>query len=59
MHVRAFVLVPLVEVNPNLVIPTINKTVTEQLSLITNEEKRGVVKWIKKDGEDGSKLTES
>ncbi|WP_440897237.1 2-amino-4-hydroxy-6-hydroxymethyldihydropteridine diphosphokinase [Amphibacillus sp. Q70] len=50
MHERAFVLVPLVELDPNLTIPTINKTVREQLSLIPNQEKRGVIKWIKRDG---------
>ncbi|MBU5595522.1 2-amino-4-hydroxy-6-hydroxymethyldihydropteridine diphosphokinase [Amphibacillus sp. MSJ-3] len=50
MHERAFVLVPLVELDPNIVIPTINRTVHEQLSLIPKQEKRGVVKWIKRDG---------
>lgn len=50
MHERAFVLVPLVELDPNLIIPTVNKTVHEQLSLIPNQEKRGVIKWIKSDG---------
>src|SRR5699024_1471915 len=49
MDSRAFVLVPLAELNPELVIPTTNQTVSEQLSLIANHEKRGVVKWIKKD----------
>ena len=50
MHERAFVLVPLVELDPNLIIPTIDKSVSEQLLLLPNEEKRGVEKWIKKDG---------
>ena len=54
MDSRAFVLVPLAELNPELVIPTTNQTVSEQLSLIANHEKRGVVKWIKKDGVDES-----
>lgn len=52
MDSRAFVLVPLAELNPELIIPTINNTVREQLSLISNQEKRGVVKWIKQDGVD-------
>ncbi|GAA4076007.1 2-amino-4-hydroxy-6-hydroxymethyldihydropteridine diphosphokinase [Amphibacillus indicireducens] len=59
MDSRAFVLVPLVELNPELVIPTTNQTVSEQLSLIANHEKRGVVKWIKKDGVDESGLIEN
>ena len=51
MDSRAFVLVPLAELNPELIIPTTNNAVREQLSLISNQEKRGVVKWIKQDGE--------
>ncbi|WP_067841173.1 2-amino-4-hydroxy-6-hydroxymethyldihydropteridine diphosphokinase [Amphibacillus sediminis] len=50
MHERAFVLVPLAELAPDLVIPGINETVREKLLYIPSEEKRGVVKWIKKDG---------
>lgn len=52
MHERAFVIVPLAELDPNLTIPTINKTVGDQLSQIPNEEQRGVTIWIKKDGEE-------
>lgn len=52
MDSRAFVLVPLAELTPELIIPTTNNTVREQLSLISNQEKRGVVKWIKQDGVD-------
>ena len=59
MDSRAFVLVPLAELNPELVIPTTNQTVSEQLSLIANHEKRGVVKWIKKDGVDESEHIEN
>ena len=51
MDSRAFVLVPLAELNPELIIPTTNNAVREHLSLISNHEKRGVVKWIKQDGE--------
>ena len=53
MDSRAFVLVPLAELNPDMIIPTTNNTVREQLSLISNQEKRGVIKWIKQDGVDG------
>lgn len=52
MHERAFVLVPLAELNPGLRIPGTNKSVKEHLAQISNEEKRGVVKWIKQDGEE-------
>lgn len=50
MHERAFVLVPLNDLDPNIKIPVLNKMVSEQLALLTNEERRGVKKWIKSDG---------
>src|SRR5690625_287007 len=52
MTQRAFVLIPLMELAPNLILPIINKTVSEQLESLSNDEKRGVVKWIKQDGEE-------
>ena len=52
MTQRAFVLIPLMELAPNLTLPIINKTVSEQLDSLSNDEKRGVVKWIKQDGEE-------
>ncbi|MBM7543177.1 2-amino-4-hydroxy-6-hydroxymethyldihydropteridine diphosphokinase [Amphibacillus cookii] len=52
MHKRAFVLVPLAELNPELRIPGTNESVKEHLAQISNEEKRGVVKWTKQDGEE-------
>lgn len=52
MTERAFVLIPLMELAPNLTLPIINKTVSEQLDSLSNDEKRGVVKWIKQDGEE-------
>jgi len=43
MTERAFVLVPLAEIAPDLVHPVIGKTVRELLKMVT--EKQGVLKW--------------
>lgn len=50
---RAFVLVPLTELDSEIHIPTVNKTVKQQLASLSKEEKRGVVKWTKQDGAEG------
>ncbi|SEO91184.1 2-amino-4-hydroxy-6-hydroxymethyldihydropteridinediphosphokinase [Amphibacillus marinus] len=51
MHLRAFVLIPLAELNNTLVIPGINQTVGKCLTQMSIDEKRGVIKWISQDGE--------
>ncbi|WP_112179209.1 MULTISPECIES: 2-amino-4-hydroxy-6-hydroxymethyldihydropteridine diphosphokinase [Paraliobacillus] len=52
MHERAFVLVPLQDVNPNIHIQSINKDVSRILNDLPTEEKRGVIKWIPCTGEE-------
>jgi len=48
---RAFVLVPLAEIDPDLVIPGTGKTVKTHLQSISDE---GVILWKKNIGEEGS-----
>lgn len=52
MHERAFVLVPLQDVNPSVHIHSINKNVSRILNELPTEEKRGVIKWIPFTGEE-------
>lgn len=52
MHERAFVLVPLQDVNPSIHIQHVNKSVSRSLDDLPTEEKRGVVKWIPYTGEE-------
>ncbi|SDC54441.1 2-amino-4-hydroxy-6-hydroxymethyldihydropteridinediphosphokinase [Pelagirhabdus alkalitolerans] len=47
MHLRAFVLIPLMAIAPELILPTVNKTVESVVQSIPKEEKRGIKKWIK------------
>ncbi|WP_108672107.1 2-amino-4-hydroxy-6-hydroxymethyldihydropteridine diphosphokinase [Peribacillus acanthi] len=50
MHERAFVLIPLLETEPNIKLPTMDIPLT---SLLENmPEKEGVQKWKQKNGED-------
>ncbi|MCT2535303.1 2-amino-4-hydroxy-6-hydroxymethyldihydropteridine diphosphokinase [Aquibacillus koreensis] len=51
MHERAFVLVPLKDVNPSVNIPSINKSVTTVLGEVSSQEKKGVCKWDPSIGE--------
>ncbi|MFB1051035.1 2-amino-4-hydroxy-6-hydroxymethyldihydropteridine diphosphokinase [Paraliobacillus sp. JSM ZJ581] len=44
MHERAFVLVPLNEINPNAYIPSVQRDVSNALSLIPAEDKRDMVR---------------
>ncbi|MDC3414844.1 2-amino-4-hydroxy-6-hydroxymethyldihydropteridine diphosphokinase [Aquibacillus sp. 3ASR75-11] len=53
MHERAFVLIPLNDLNPNMMIPTINKSVSDILMTMSAEEKEGVTKWNRSIGENG------
>lgn len=52
MRERAFVMVPLADVNPDIEIPGLEKKVSEVLTELPAEEKRGVVKWIAPVGEE-------
>ncbi|SDK60856.1 2-amino-4-hydroxy-6-hydroxymethyldihydropteridine diphosphokinase [Sediminibacillus albus] len=52
MHERAFVLIPLQDVNPDIIIPTQNKSVSEILDEMPTTEKKGVMTWVKKNGEE-------
>ncbi|MBM7694877.1 2-amino-4-hydroxy-6-hydroxymethyldihydropteridine diphosphokinase [Peribacillus deserti] len=49
MHERAFVLVPLIEINPGLSLPKIDKPLSEILEAIPDKE--GVRLWKRKNGE--------
>ncbi len=42
---RAFVMVPLHEINPNVLIPSVQESVAQVLAAISTKEKQGVVKW--------------
>lgn len=52
MHERAFVLVPLAEINPNLILPNFNVPVVDVLDEIPDRE--GVRLWKQINGEDAS-----
>lgn len=45
MHERAFVMQPLVEVNPDIEIPGFGDNALHLLRKLSTEERRGVVKW--------------
>ncbi|WP_186575883.1 2-amino-4-hydroxy-6-hydroxymethyldihydropteridine diphosphokinase [Aquibacillus kalidii] len=51
MNERAFVLIPLNELNPLINIPLINKSVSSILDGVSPEEKKGVIKWMPSNGE--------
>ncbi|KAB8126416.1 2-amino-4-hydroxy-6-hydroxymethyldihydropteridine diphosphokinase [Gracilibacillus oryzae] len=50
MHERAFVLVPLSEICPNLFLPHVNKDISQLMDGIAREDKKGVVKWQRTNG---------
>lgn len=50
LHERAFVLVPMAELAPNLIVPVINKSVSDLLAALAAEEKEGIAKWKPKNG---------
>ncbi|KGX90108.1 2-amino-4-hydroxy-6-hydroxymethyldihydropteridine pyrophosphokinase [Pontibacillus halophilus JSM 076056 = DSM 19796] len=58
MHERAFVLVPLFELNATLHVPGSNRTVAQLLSEL-REEQKGVQVWKPKSGENAFGHTES
>lgn len=45
LHERAFVLIPLCEIAPDVVMPTSGLVIEDILNNISNKELRGVVKW--------------
>lgn len=51
MTERAFVLIPLKEINPHAFLPASNKLVSEILDETSVKEKKGVWKWYPKNGE--------
>ncbi|MDC3417905.1 2-amino-4-hydroxy-6-hydroxymethyldihydropteridine diphosphokinase [Aquibacillus salsiterrae] len=52
MHERAFVLVPLCDLNPEFKIPLVNKAVIDVLDEVPQQQIEGVVKWVRSNGED-------
>lgn len=52
MHERAFVLIPMADVNAKIKIPGIDKSVNHLLMNLPIEEKRGVVRWVAQPGEE-------
>ncbi|WP_226038337.1 2-amino-4-hydroxy-6-hydroxymethyldihydropteridine diphosphokinase [Aquibacillus saliphilus] len=52
MHERAFVLIPLKDIDPMIIIPTVNKNVSVILDEATVEDKKGVIKWVPTTGEE-------
>jgi|SRR5699024_2604104 len=49
LHERAFVLIPLADINSTLLLPNIETTVAEALLALSSSEKEGVVEWAKGD----------
>ncbi|WP_106495581.1 2-amino-4-hydroxy-6-hydroxymethyldihydropteridine diphosphokinase [Lentibacillus sp. Marseille-P4043] len=49
MHERAFVLVPLAEIEPNLCIPNQNKSVTDLVKELSAQDKKDVTRWTQSD----------
>lgn len=47
LHERAFVLVPLYEIAPNLTLPTTEERIADILSGLPQQERNGVVKWTR------------
>ncbi|WP_181351188.1 2-amino-4-hydroxy-6-hydroxymethyldihydropteridine diphosphokinase [Thalassobacillus sp. CUG 92003] len=58
MHERAFVMVPLAEIAPTVNV-TEDHTVKDLLNNLPDEDIKGVKRWKKKDGGNGSKDSES
>ncbi|MBM7573179.1 2-amino-4-hydroxy-6-hydroxymethyldihydropteridine diphosphokinase [Aquibacillus albus] len=52
MHERAFVLIPLCDIDPSINIPFLNKTVKDVLDEVSSQEKKGVIKWVRSNGEE-------
>ena len=50
MHERSFVMIPLLEICPNMVLPTIGMPLSEIAEQLTDRE--GVRIWKQKNGED-------
>ncbi len=50
LHERAFVLIPLAEINPFLYIARLDQNITELLARIPAQDREGVVKWQQTDG---------
>ncbi|MGP4042581.1 2-amino-4-hydroxy-6-hydroxymethyldihydropteridine diphosphokinase [Gracilibacillus sp. D59] len=59
LHERAFVLIPLAEINPFLYTAHLAQNITQLLARIPAQDKEGVVKWQQTDGVRGSKHFES
>ncbi|MDX8047705.1 2-amino-4-hydroxy-6-hydroxymethyldihydropteridine diphosphokinase [Gracilibacillus sp. S3-1-1] len=59
LHERAFVLIPLAEINPLLYIEQLRQNITQLLTTIPVQDKEGVVKWQQLDGVNESKRLES
>ncbi|WP_099158873.1 2-amino-4-hydroxy-6-hydroxymethyldihydropteridine diphosphokinase [Virgibacillus ndiopensis] len=45
MHERAFVLIPLAEIEPNICVPNWSKSVTDLISELSPEDMKDVTKW--------------
>ncbi|WP_138419969.1 2-amino-4-hydroxy-6-hydroxymethyldihydropteridine diphosphokinase [Aquibacillus sediminis] len=52
MHERAFVLIPLQDINRSTIVPTVNKSVSTILNQTSVKEKKGVIKWTPTIGEE-------
>ncbi|MFG6121034.1 2-amino-4-hydroxy-6-hydroxymethyldihydropteridine diphosphokinase [Thalassobacillus sp. B23F22_16] len=59
MHERAFVMVPLGEINPDGILPNLNRTVEDILNKIPKNETKGVIPWQTISGEEGLKDSEN
>ncbi|WP_018924755.1 2-amino-4-hydroxy-6-hydroxymethyldihydropteridine diphosphokinase [Salsuginibacillus kocurii] len=59
MTERAFVLVPLAEMAPHMIIPSVQLTVMECLQQLPDAEREGVVKWKSQSGPDEFERSES
>ncbi|MGN8648253.1 2-amino-4-hydroxy-6-hydroxymethyldihydropteridine diphosphokinase [Gracilibacillus sp. HCP3S3_G5_1] len=55
LHERAFVLIPLAEINSLIYIEQLDQNITELLARIPAQDKEGVVKWQQTDGVNESK----
>ncbi|MCD5326123.1 MULTISPECIES: 2-amino-4-hydroxy-6-hydroxymethyldihydropteridine diphosphokinase [Pontibacillus] len=47
---RGFVLVPLAELAPNLIVPVIGESVSDLLAALADDEKEGIAKWKPQNG---------
>ncbi len=57
MHEREFVLIPLTEINPTIIIPKVERNVVDALKKISNQ--KGVRLWKQLNGEDVFELLEN